>query len=128
MFMNRQTIQYLLAAVFFVLGGWCLVSPGSVMALCIAPAYRTEAPLAAFAIGCFGAQALIAGLFAATARFTKTTFLAYGLALIPFFVFDWYFTAVVPLFTAIGLLDAVGNVIMLGLCWMGWRAVEREAA
>lgn len=128
--MSVQTVQYFLACVFFVLGGWCLVSPSSVIDLCITPAYRTDAPLAAFAIGCFGAQAMIAGLFAAFSRFTSTTFLAYGIGLLPFFVFDWWFTAVVPMFTVMGLLDAVGNVVMLGLCVLGWqaaKAVERQA-
>jgi hypothetical protein len=125
--MQVRTIQYLLASVFFVLGGWCLVSPSSVIALCISPAYRTDAPLAAFAVGCFGAQAIIAGLFAAFSRFTRATFLAYGIALLPFFVFDWWFTAVVPMFTAVGLLDAVGNVVMLMLCVLGWRAAKAEA-
>ena len=52
-------------------------------------------------------------------------FLAYGLALLPFFVFDYYFYAVEPMLTPIGLLDAVGNVIMLWLCWIGWSRSDR---
>jgi len=66
-------------------------------------------------------QALIAGLFAAFSRFTRATFLAYGLALIPFFYVDWRFMVVEPMLTPVGLLDAVGNFIMLGLCVLGWR-------
>ena len=124
--MSVRTIQWLLACVFFVLGGWCLVSPSSVIALCVTPAYRSDAPLAVFAVACFGAPAVLSGLFAAATRFSKWTFLAYGLALLPFFYFDWYFTAVVPLFTALGLMDAVGNVLMLGLCLFGWRAASRR--
>ncbi|HWA62330.1 MAG TPA: hypothetical protein VG939_13200, partial [Caulobacteraceae bacterium] len=73
----------------------------------------------------FGAQALIAGLFAAFSTFSARTFLAYGLALIPFFVFDAWFYVVRPMLTPVGLLDAVGNVIMLAVCWMGWRAARR---
>jgi hypothetical protein len=34
---------------------------------------------------------------------------------------------VVPMFTIMGLLDAVGNVVMLGLCVMGWRAAPKDA-
>lgn len=124
--MSVRNIQWLLASVFFILGGWCLVSPSSVIALCFTPAYRSEDPLAAFAVGCFGAQAVLSGLFAAFARFSKATFVAYGVALLPFFYFDWYFTAVVPMFTLIGLLDAVGNVVMLALCVLGYRATKRE--
>ena len=120
--MTVQRIQYLLASVFFILGGWCVVSPASVMALTIRPDYRTEHPLVLIALGAFGAQAMIAGVFAAFSRFTRTTFLAYGIALLPFFVFDYWFYVVDPVLTIVGMLDAVGNVVMLGLCVLGWRA------
>ena len=120
--MTVQRIQYLLASVFFILGGWCVISPASVMALTIRPDYRTEHPLVLIALGAFGAQAMIAGVFAAFSRFTRATFLAYGIALLPFFVFDYWFYVVRPVFTVVGLLDAVGNVVMLGLCVLGWRA------
>lgn len=119
--MTARTIQYLLASVFFVLGGWCLLSPASVLALAIRPEYQSDAPIVPVLMGAFGAQALIAGLFAAFSVFTRRTFLAYGLALLPFFVFDYYFYAVEPMLTVVGLLDAVGNVVMLILCWLGWR-------
>ena len=49
---------------------------------------------------------------------------------LPFFAFNWWFTFVEPVFTLVGLLDAVGNVLMLGLCVVGWRkanAVEAAA-
>lgn len=122
--MSVRAIQWLLASVFFVLGGWCLVSPGSVMSLCFTPAFRSDAPIVPILIGAFGAQALIAGLFAATTRFTRATFAAYGAALIPFFVFDYWAYAVTPMLTVVGLLDVVGNVVMLALCVIGWRKVE----
>ena len=125
--MTVRQIQWLLASVFFVLGGWCVVSPSSVMALTIRPEHQTDHPTALLALGAFGAQAMIAGLFAAFSRFTKATFLAYGIGLLPFFVFDWWFYVVEPVFTPLGMLDAVGNVAMLGLCWLGWRAAGREA-
>lgn len=123
--MTVRNIQYLLASVFFILGGWCLVSPSSVMALCVTPAFQSADPIVPILVGAFGAQALIAGLFAAFSRFTKTTFLAYGLGLLPFFVFDWWFYAVTPMLTVVGMLDAVGNVAMLALCVIGWRKAER---
>jgi hypothetical protein len=120
--MTPLRIQRLIAAVFLVLGGWCLVAPGMVADLCLTPAYRAQdAPVVPILIGCFGAQAGLAGLFAGFARFTKTTFLVYGIALLPFFVFDWWFYAVVPVFNELILLDAAGNLIMLALCVLGWR-------
>ena len=126
--MTARQVQWLLASVFFVLGGWCVVSPASVMALTIRPELRTDHPVALIALGAFGAQALIAGLFAAFSRFTRATFLAYGIGLIPFFVFDAWFYFVRPVFTVVGMLDAVGNLVMLGLCVLGWRAAGREDA
>ena len=122
--MSVRQIQWAIAAVFFVLGGWALLAPRSVIELTLLPEYRAGTPILPFAIACFGAQAMIAGLFAAFARFTRATFLAFGIALLPFFVFDIWFTLVDPVFTSLGLLDAVGNAIMLALCVIGWRRAE----
>ena len=123
--MSVRVIQYLLASVFLVLGGWALISPSSVLALAVTPAFQSDAPIVPILMGAFGAQALIAGLFAAFSRFTRATFLAYGVGLLPFFVFDYWFYAVVPMLTPLGLADAVGNLIMLALCVIGWRKAGR---
>ena len=42
--MTVRTIQWILASVFFVLGGRCLVAPASVLELTIMPAYRSDKP------------------------------------------------------------------------------------
>lgn len=120
--MTAKHVQYCLASVFILLGGWCLVSPSSVLALAITPQYRSNAPIVPILMGAFGAQAIIAGLFAAFSTFTRTTFAVYAAALLPFFVFDYYFYVVEPMLTPIGLLDAAGNIVMLVLCWLGWRS------
>jgi hypothetical protein len=125
--MSSKHIQYLLASVFFVLGGWCLVSPSSVMALAITPQYQSDAAIVSILMAAFGAQALIAGVFAAFSNFTKATYVAYGIALLPFFVFDYWFYVVDPLLTWVGLLDGLGNIVMLSLCYLGWRALDAEA-
>lgn len=120
--MSTLTYQRFIASVFFILGGWALVAPSSVIALCIRPEWHDGGRLAPFAIGCFGAQALIAGLFAAFSRFTPRTFLAYAIGLIPFFVFDLWFTFVDPVLTLLGgMLDGIGNIIMFVLCWLGYK-------
>lgn len=120
--MTTRSLQIWLSLVFFGLGGWCVVSPGSVLSLGMRPAYQSDAPIVPILMACFGAQALIAGLFALTSRFTRLTFLAYGIGLIPFFAFDFYFFWVVPILTKVGFAaDFIGNVIMLAICWAGWR-------
>jgi len=119
--MTPKRIQLGIASVFFILGGWALLAPQSVIDLCFLPEYRMGTPILPFVVACFGAQAMISGLFAAFSRFTRTTFLAYGIALVPFFAFNAWFTFIDPVFTWVGLLDAVGNAVMLALCIMGWR-------
>lgn len=126
--MSVITIQRLLASVFIVLGGWCLLAPQSVLHLTVTPAYQSDDRIVSILMGAFGAQALIASLFALTARFTSTTFLAYGVSLFPFVLFDYWFFAVEPMLTPLGMLDAVGNVIMLLLCWIGWKAARADEA
>jgi len=75
---------------------------------------------------CFGAQACLAGLFAAFARWTPVTFGVYGFALLPFFMFNWWTTIYAPIFGSLGLIDLAGNAAMLAFCYMGWRAARRE--
>jgi len=118
---STKGLQYLLASVFFVLGGWCVVAPASVVTLAFRPDYQSNAPIVPILVICFGAQALLSGLFAAASRFTRWTFLLYGVALIPFFVGDAYFYVVRPMLTEIGMADLVGNLIMLTICILGWR-------
>lgn len=126
--MTPTRIQWALAAVFFIPGGWALVAPRSVIDLTFRPQYRSGGTILPFVVACFGSQAVISGLFAAFSKFTRTTFLAYAIALLPFFWFDWWFTLVHPVFTAVGLLDAVGDVMMLVFRLMGWRALTPAAA
>jgi hypothetical protein len=119
-------IQWGIAAVFFILGGWCLFAPQHVIDTTVTPAYHSSDPLALLAMRCFGAQACLAGLFAAFSRFTSTTFAAFGVALPPFFLFDYWFTRVDPVFNHIGLIDLAGNIFMLALCVYGWRKARQE--
>src|SRR5918993_5150659 len=115
--MKPVMIQRAIAAVFLLLGGWALLHPASVIALCLKPPYGAGAGMP-FAVGCFGAQALIAGLFAATARFTRATFAGYGLMLVGFLLFDYWFWAVEPVLTDLGAaLDGIGNLVMMLMCW-----------
>ena len=112
--------QLLIALVFLGLGGWCLVAPMSVIELTVRPEHRNALPVTAITIGAFGAQAMLVGLVSATSRFTARTFLALGAAMLPFFVFDWWFYAVEPVFNGLILLDVAGNAAMLAACLRGY--------
>ena len=118
--------QMLIAAVFLGLGAWCLVAPMSVIELSVRPDHQNDLPLTAVTMGAFGAQAVLVGIVSATARYTARTFLALGIAMLPFFVFDWWFYGVEPMFNELILIDFAGNVAMLAACLRGWWLL-REA-
>ena len=113
--------QRLLALPFLLLGGWCLVAPHMVERLTINPEYQHLSTTSALMIGCFGAQAVLGGLFIAFSRWTKRTFAIYAAALLPFFWFNYYFVFVVPVLNRWMALDFGANLFMLGLCVWGWR-------
>jgi hypothetical protein len=117
---EARIIQLGIAAVFVVLGGWCVIAPQSVIDLTVREEHRSYTPLVLVTIGAFGAQAVLGGLIAATTRFTRGTFLWLGLAILPFFVFDWWFFAVTPLFNEFIMLDVVGNLAFVALCARGY--------
>ena len=119
--MTSKQIQYFIASVFFILGGWALIAPQSVIDITFLPQYRSGSAALPFVVGCFGAQAMISGLFAGFSKFTKLTFLLYAIALLPFFGFNIYFYFIKPFFTIFGLIDAIGNAIMLVLCIIGYQ-------
>lgn len=121
-----RVAQALIAAVFLVLGGWALLAPSSVIELGVTEAYRDSTFLTRFAMACFGAQAVLFGLMTLAVRWTARGFLVFAVLLLPFFGFNWYFHYEVPVLTSIGMLDFAGNLTMLVLAIVGWRAARAE--
>ncbi|MCZ8369819.1 MAG: hypothetical protein O9293_07635 [Porphyrobacter sp.] len=126
--MSARTAQFLIAAVFLVLGGWALFAPGSVIELAFTEAYRDTSFINRFTIACFGSQAVLFGLMALVTRWNARSFAVFAVLLLPFFGFNYWFHYEVPELTSIGMLDFAGNVTMLVLAIMGWRAAKAEAA
>ncbi len=124
--MTPLLAQRLISIPFLVLGAWCLFMPAMVERLAFRPEHFHGSTSSALMIGCFGAQAILAGLFAAFSRFTRTTFLVYAIALLPFFWFNYWFVFVVPVLSEWMALDFVANVAMLILCIIGYRASPKE--
>lgn len=118
--------QRLLALPFLILGAWCLVAPHMVERLGISREYQHLSTTSALLMGCFGAQAVLGGLFIAFSRWTRSTFVIYGAALLPFFWFNYYFVFVVPVMTRLMAIDLVSNLFMLGLCVWGYRIAPRS--
>ncbi|MEQ5787026.1 hypothetical protein J3454_03895 [Erythrobacter sp. NFXS35] len=125
--MSARIAQFGIAAVFLLLGGWALFAPSNVIEIGVTEAYRENTFLTRFAMACFGAQAVLFGLMALVVRWSARGFLVFAVLLLPFFVFNWYFHYEVPVLTSIGMLDFAGNVTMLVLAIIGWRAARSEA-
>jgi hypothetical protein len=119
--MKPVHIQRLIALPYLILGGWCLIAPGMVERLTVSPSYQHLSQTSALMMGCFGAQAVLSGLFVWFSIFTRRTFLIYAIALLPFFWFNYWFVFVVPVFNQWMALDFISNAAMLGLSLWGWR-------
>jgi hypothetical protein len=126
--MSARTAQFLIAAVFLALGGWALLAPASVIDLAVTEAYRGNTSLTRFTMACFGAQAVLFGLMTLVTRWTARSFAVFAVVLLPFFGFNYWFHHEVPVLTSIGTLDFAGNVTMLVLAIIGWRAARAEEA
>jgi hypothetical protein len=124
--MTARTAQFLIAAVFLSLGGWALFARASVIDLAVTEAYQDSSFLTRFAIACFGAQAVLFGLMTLAVRWGARGFAAFAVLLLPFFGFNYWFHYEVPVLTSIGMLDFAGNVTMLVLAILGWRAARAE--
>ena len=122
--MKSLHVQRLIALPYLVLGAWCLVAPAMVERLMINPAYQHLSATTALFIGCFGAQAVLGGLFVWFSIFTRRMFLIYAIALVPFFWFNYWFVFVVPIFNKWMSLDFFSNAAMLGLSLWGWRITD----
>lgn len=127
--MTAKPIQYVLAAIFLGLGGWCLLDPHGVERLVLKPDYQHLSATSALFLGCFGAQAILGGTVIALSRFSPRTFLIFGLVgSVPFFVFNWYFVYVAQMFTEFMLIDFVGNLGILTCGLAGYVVRKRELA
>lgn len=126
--MSARTAQFLIAVVFLALGGWALFAPANVISLAVTEAYRDDTFLTRFTMACFGAQAVLFGLMTLAVRWSARGFVVFALLLLPFFGFNWYFHYKVPVLTSIGMLDFAGNITMLALALIGWRAARMAEA
>ncbi|KAJ3230047.1 hypothetical protein HDU81_004808 [Chytriomyces hyalinus] len=89
---------------------------------------RTVIPAARIIFQCFGAQAALCGALILSSEFTATTFKTFGLAMIPYFLFDYWAWKhnFVSTLGAVG--DGVGNIIFAGGSYLGYKALTRDGA
>ena len=76
---------------------------------------------------CFGLQASLFGILALVSYFTRTTYFVIGAAILPVFVFDYWFYAVDPVLTLAGsLIDAIFNIVFVTMCAIGGGLIRGE--
>ena len=76
-------------------------------------------------IQCFGSQASLCGLLILSTKFTAESYRNFGLAMIPYFIFDLYFwqKGALTAFGAVG--DAFGNMIFSACCYIGYKNIRK---
>jgi hypothetical protein len=125
--LSARHVQTLLGLIFLALGGWVLLFPGQVEALALNPDYAIGTRTSRVLIACFGAQAVLCGTVIVSSRFAARTFLLFGLlGSLPFFLFNYYYVFVVPIFSRWMMLDVLGNAGILVLGLVGWRLKMKE--
>ena len=75
---------------------------------------------------CFGAQASLCGMLILSSTFTKKTYKYFGIAILPFFVFDYYFWQIEALTTFGAVGDLAGNVLFSLCCYFGYQEAKNE--
>lgn len=95
----------------------CLLHPYSVIALGFTPKYVVMSNATTYLFArCFGAQAMTCGLVLGTSEMTAFSFTAFGLAMIPYIGWNFWF-GIGPakgMVNSLIWLDFAGNVFFMG--------------
>ncbi|KAK4141236.1 uncharacterized protein C8A04DRAFT_31213 [Dichotomopilus funicola] len=130
-----RRVQMAMAVAYGGLGAWCLLHPASVIALGFTPPYVALAannPTTDLFARCFGAQAMTCGLVLGTSQMTAFSFTAFGLAMVPYLAWNFWFSGVGPkagMVSGLMVVDFFGNLGFLGgslWCARVLREVEED--
>lgn len=119
-----KTLQRIMGGTFFAMGVGTMLFPSTVIDLCFSPEYFNNSQGERFLMSCFGSQATLQGLLLLTCEMKQSTWLKWGLGIIPFVVFDVYTCpkGPYPLVTWLGAAgDGLGNAIFLTCCYLAYR-------
>ena len=75
---------------------------------------------------CFGSQASLCGLVILSSNFTARTYRNFGLAMIPYLMFDYHCWANNALTTFGALGDVAGNALFAACCAVGYKLLKDE--
>ena len=124
-----RKIQMFMGVVFTGMGLATVVFPAAVANLSFTNDFLGKegvTPALLLVMRCFGSQASLCGLLILSSDFRIGTFRNFGLAMIPYFIFDYHFwqTGALTVLGASG--DAVGNLIFSGCCYIGYNRLSNE--
>ena len=129
---SSRDVQTAMGVAFGLMGVGTMLAPKTLIPISIPAAtlsrYGGTSPVLEFVFRCFGAQAALCSVLILASDFTSRTWRAFGLAILPFFAFDYLAWRHGFLTPAGALLDAAGNLVFVGCSWLGHResrAVER---
>lgn len=119
-----QWPRKVLGAAYLFLGLATMAMPDLMIVISVQDTSQSNS-LTRLIFQCFGLQACLFGILALASRFTRTTYIVIGAAILPVFIFDYWFYAVDPVLTLAGsLIDAIFNVVFVVMCWLGWRQTQ----
>jgi hypothetical protein len=125
--------QHVMGVTFTAMGLGTMMFPVSGLGLFIDPSIHAYCftgnevnPVAKLLWQCFGAQATLCGVLILSCKFTKKTFRNFGLAIIPFFAFDYlaYRAGYITLLGAVG--DLIGNIVFTTLSYLGYHGKAKN--
>ena len=118
----ESVIQFVMGSIFTSMGLATMIFPKMITELSFNKEFLGKdgvTPPLKLAMQCFGSQASLCGLLILSSKFTSKTYRNFGLAMIPYFVFDYHFWSNGALTTFGAAGDAIGNTVFASCCFLG---------
>ena len=127
--MDIERIQLVMGSVFTGMGLVTMLFPTTTAELSLRKEFLGNdgvTPAVKLIMQCFGSQASLCGLLILSSKFTAKTYRNFGLAMIPYFIFDYHFWRIGALSTFGAVGDAVGNIIFSACCYAGYSRLKNN--
>ena len=119
-----RTLQQVMGGIFFSMGLGTMLMPSLVINTCFNQNYFRNSVGERVLVACFGAQSALQGVLMLSCRWHRQTWLNWGLAILPFCVFDLVVNPLgpLPVLSWLGAAgDGLANLVFLATCWIGYR-------
>ena len=122
--------QFIMGTAYTTMGLATMLFPLTVSGLSINKTFlppkqlKENAPFK-LAMQCFGAQATLCGILICSVPFDRVAYRNFGLAILPFFVFDLVAWRQGKLNLLGAYIDAIGNTIFCVCCYIGFMKASK---